>query len=103
FCLVALALYISPFGARRKHDGLLRFQIPSGPESQNRVTTILQNQTKRFILVTMRDVAQGTFFDYAYQVKLSRSEDNQLLMSELEKVAGIRGLSYTNQETTVEV
>jgi len=103
FCLVAFALYISPFGARRKHDGLLRFQIPSGPECQNRVTTILQNQTKRFILVTMRDVAQGNFFDYAYQVKLARPDDNQHLLSELEKVEGIRGLSYTNQETTVEV
>ncbi len=103
FCLAVLALYVSPFGTRRKHDGLLRFQIPAGPESQNRVTTILQNQTKQFILVTMRDVAQGQFFDYAYQVKLSRSEDNQRLLSELEKVDGIRGLSYTNQETTVEV
>lgn len=103
FCIAVLVLYISPFGTRRKHDGLLRFQIPSGPESQNKVTTILQNQTKRFILVTMRDVAQGQFFDYAYQVKLRRPDDNQCLLSELEKVDGIRGLSYINQEMTVEV
>jgi uncharacterized membrane protein YhiD involved in acid resistance len=103
FCLAVFTLYISPFGTRRKHDGLLRFQIPSGPESQKKVDTILKNLTKRFILVTMRDVAQGQYFDYAYQVKLHRFEDNQTLLSELEKVDGIRGLSYTNQETTVEV
>ena len=51
----------------------------------------------------MRDVAQGDYYDYAYQVKLKKSQDNQLLISELEKIEGIRGLSYTNQEATVEV
>ena len=103
FSTAVLALYVSPFGTRRKHDGLLRFQIPSGPNYQKKVTEILENQTRRFILVTMRDVAQGEYFDYAYQVKLKKPGDNQQLLAELEKIDGIRGLSYTNQETTVEV
>lgn len=103
FCSVVLLLYISPFGTRRKHDGLLRFQIPSGPETSEAVTNILRNFTKHFVLVTMRDVAQGQVFDYAYQVKLSSPTDNQVLVRELEKIEGIRGLTYTNQEATVEV
>ena len=103
FCLVVLALYISPFGTRRKHDGLVRFQIPAGSDIAIEVTEILKRTTKHFVLVTMRDVAQGKAFDYSYQVKLARPSDNQTLMIELEKVEGIRGLAYTNQEATVEV
>ena len=103
FCLIVMTLYISPFGSRRKHDGLLRFQIPPGSGTQEQVNGILRKLTKRFILVTMRDVAQGQACDYAYQVKLVSAVDNQALLAELEKVPGIRGLSYTNQEATVEV
>ncbi|MCD6441566.1 MAG: DUF4956 domain-containing protein [Candidatus Marinimicrobia bacterium] len=103
FCLAALALYLSPFGSRRKHDGLLRFQVPAGSETIHNATIILKQLTRHFALITMRDVAQGDYYDYAYQVKLKKSQDNQLLISELEKIEGIRGLSYTNQEATVEV
>ncbi len=103
FCLVVYALYISPFGTRRKHDGLLRFQIPAGHEPVEKIMEILKKTTKSFTLVTMRDVAQGNAFDYSYQVKLAHPHDNQMLISALEDIEGIRGLTYTNQEATVEV
>lgn len=103
FCLVVILLYISPFGTRRKHDGLVRFQIPPGSEAATKVADIMGKLTKHFVLVTMRDVAQGQAFDYSYQVKLFRPQDNENLIRELEKVEGIRGLVYSNQETTVEV
>lgn len=103
FSLVVIALYVSPFGTRRKHDGLVRFQIPAGSEKAQEVTQILRNTTRHFVLVTMRDVAQGQAFDYSYQVRLAHPSDNQKLMTELEGVEGIRGLAYTNQEATVEV
>jgi uncharacterized membrane protein YhiD involved in acid resistance len=103
FCFVAYLLFISPFGTRRKHDGLLRFQIPTDTEAMNLVTSIIQNMTKRFALIAIRDVAQGRAADYAYQIKLHQPEDNLKLVKELEKVDGIRGLTYTSQESTVEV
>ena len=103
FCIVVYLLYISPFGTRRKHDGLLRFQIPAKHETAEEVIEILKRTTRSFMLVTMRDVAQGKAIDYSYQVKLTHPVDTQTLISELENVKGIRGLSYTNQEATVEV
>lgn len=102
FCLVVILLYISPFGSRRCHDGLVRFQIPSDTDPVL-VGDIMKKFTKHFVLVTMRDVAQGQAFDYAYQIRLHHSEDNETLVRELEQIKGIRGLTYTNQETTVEV
>lgn len=103
FCLVVIALYISPFGTRRKHDGLVRFQIPPEPKISAEVASVLQDHTKHFALVTMRSVAQGQVVDYAYQVKLSDPEDNITLIQNLERIEGIRGISYTSQEATVEV
>ena len=103
FCLVVFVLYVSPFGARRKHDGLVRFQIPQGPQAAGEVTNILLRCTKNFVLVAIRSVAQGQVMDYAYQVKLSDSADNVTLIQQLERINGIRGITYTNQEATVEV
>jgi uncharacterized membrane protein YhiD involved in acid resistance len=103
FCLVVIVLYISPFGTRRRHDGLVRFQIPAGPIAASLVTQVLQSNTKNFVLVTMRDVAQGKLFDYAYQVKLRDPYDHVNLVQQLEQIDGIRALSYTNQEATLEV
>ncbi len=103
FSMVVFALYISPFGTRRKHDGLVRFQIPTGIGAANAVASILKKYTRSFVLVTMRNVAQGEMVDYAYQVKLSGPIANQALIQQLESVEGIRGISYMNQDATVEV
>lgn len=103
FSLVVLVLYVSPFGTRRKHDGLVRFQLPAGPQAVAEVTTIMQNYTKNFVLVTMRNVAQGQVVDFAYQVKLAAPTDNQNLIQQLQAIDGIRGITYTNQEATVEI
>jgi len=51
----------------------------------------------------MRNVSQGQVIDYAYQVKLADPSDNIRLTQELQTVDGIRGITYTNQEATVEV
>lgn len=103
FCLVVYILYISPFGSRRKHDGLVRFQVPSGSQSISAITAIMQNYTRSFVLITMRSVAQGNVVDYAYQVKLSDPNDDEILIQQLETIDGIRGITYTNQEATIEV
>ncbi|MBN2011622.1 DUF4956 domain-containing protein [candidate division KSB1 bacterium] len=103
YCLVVYILFISPFGTRRKHDGLIRFQIPTGPGPASQVTQIMQQFTRNFVLVTMRNVAQGQVVDYAYQVKFTSTFANQELIQQLETIDGIRGITYTNQEATVEV
>ena len=51
----------------------------------------------------MRNVAQGQAMDYAYQVKLVNPGANQELIQQLEMIDGIRGITYMNQEATVEV
>jgi hypothetical protein len=103
FCGVAFGLELTHFGERRTHDGLLRFQAPTGPDASARIVEVMRGQSRHFALVTMRPVAQGDMVDYAYQVKLDAPGAEQLLLHKLSEVSGIRGLVYVNQETTVEL
>lgn len=103
FCAVAMGLDFTRFGQRYSHDGLVRFQIPSGPDSSTRVAKALSAMPAHFALVTMRAAAQGDMADYSYQVRLTRDGEQDLLLRELERIPGIRGLVYVNQQTTVEL
>ncbi len=103
FCLVALAMSTSAFGMVREHDGLLRFQLPSGPEAAEKVAEVMARLPRSFALVTMREVAQGGLVDCAYQVKLVRESDLARILGELKAIEGVRGLVWMNQQTTVEV
>ena len=51
----------------------------------------------------MRSVSQEDLVDYTYQVKLAREADSARLMEALEQLEGIRGLTFMNHTSTVEV
>ena len=103
FCAIAIVMNASLFGSRRKYDGLVRFQIPIGPTFATQVARILQEVPKTFALVTMRNVAQGDLVDCTYQVKLVDEVDSTRLIEALDGIEGIRGLTYMNHSSAVEV
>ncbi len=103
FCVIAYAMHHSPFGTQRPHDGLIRFQASSGAATSELIVSIMGRIPRHFALVTMRSIAQGEQVEYAYQVKLAKPDDGIRLIRELEAVEGLRGLTYMNQQTTVEV
>lgn len=104
FCIIACVLHFTGVGTRRLHDGLLRFQAEAGADAADQVTSALRTNTSRFVLVTMREVAQGKMVDYSYQVKLGGKKDAiENLINSLEKIPSLRGITYMNQQATVEV
>jgi uncharacterized membrane protein YhiD involved in acid resistance len=103
FCAVALAMHLSPFGERNRFDGLVRFQAPSGPETAEHLARILKTVPRTFALVTMRNVSQGESTEFAYQVAFNNDEGPARLLQALHLVEGVRGLTYMNQNTTVEL
>lgn len=103
FSLAALVLQATAFGRRASNDGLVRFQVPSGPQAAAEVARALAAIPARFVLVNLRSAAQGDVVDYAYQVRLARDDGHERLVGELGKIPGIRGLAYVNQQTTVEL
>ena len=93
----------SLFGIRRKYDGLVRFQAPAGPTLSAQISAIMMAVPRTFALVTMRNVSQEEMGDYTYQVKLAQESDSARLMEALQALDGIRGLTYMNHTSTVEV
>ena len=96
-------MHASLFGTRMKYDGLVRFQVPAGPAFAAQVAGILQEVSRTFGLVTMRDVAQGDLVDCTYQVKLADEGDSTRLIEALGQIEGIRGLTFMNHSSAVEV
>ena len=103
FCGVSFFLRYVPFGERRTHDGLLRFQLPADGDQSVEVAHALKAVSQHFTLVNMRKVAQGSIVDYAYQIKFKRAKEPEALLQALGEIEGLKGLAFMNQQSTVEV
>lgn len=103
FSLIAVAINKLPFTKEANFDGLLRFNMENNTEDYETLKTLLQKSCKQFALVTLRDLAQGTRLDYAYQVKLKNNVDQAAFLQSLSELKTIRGLSLLMQDTTVEL
>ena len=64
FCLAAALLSGTEFGSQRQFDGLLRFRIPNAGD-ERAVEKLLKRHTRKFALVTMREIAQGEAMEHA--------------------------------------
>ena len=102
FCLAAVLLATSEFGSKRQFDGLLRFQIPLGSEDRD-VSNLLKKYTRKFVLVTLREVAQGEAMEHAYQVRFGAPNSRLELIRALESLPGAKDVSLMLQEPTVEL
>ncbi len=102
FCVVALTLAGSNLGRRGRFDGLVRFQVPAGAASSAAVATVMSTVPKAFALVTLRDAAQGSMVDYSYQVRLAGDAGHMPLLDALGQIEGVRGLTFMNQDSTLE-
>lgn len=103
FVITAVILHISPLGQAPMFDGMLRFNCESDASQQSLLEKILRTHCKTFVLVTLRDMQQGQRLDYAYQVKLKKGRDSQLVSILSAELPSIRGISLMLQEATVEL
>lgn len=103
FCLVIFILSKTPFTQTTQFDGLLRFNIPTDPISQQHVHNVLQKNCRRFALVTLKDSAQGNRIDYAYQVKLRDENEQSKLINELQSINSMGGLQLLLQQANVDM
>jgi hypothetical protein len=98
FCVAAGILQWSPFGRRQRFDGLLRFWLPRQGTGGDAVGDILRTHCRDYVLVALREAAQGTSLEYAYQVRLRASEGRDQLVRALEALPGIGGLTLLLEE-----
>lgn len=103
FCLAAALVQVSPFGRRRRFDGMLRFWLPREEGAGESVRHVLSTHCRNFVLVALRDVAQGETLEYAYQVKLRDVGSPDRLVRALDALPGIGGLSLMVEDATSEL
>lgn len=102
FCLVAFFLYLTPFGLERYYDGMLRFNMEINADNTLAIEKVLKTYCKNFALITLRELSQGERLDYAYHVKLKRSNMKSELVAKLRGLGTINDIHLLLQETTVE-
>ncbi len=103
FAAAAWVLFGISYGARAQFDGLLRFVVNADADVDAAVTAALRKHTGHYVLVTMREVAQGSAFEHAYQVRIPNPEARPALLHELAAIGSIRDLALHLQEPTLEV
>jgi hypothetical protein len=82
----------------------LRFTFKGHIEPDSTILTILRRFCGRFTLISAQDSGFGTSeVEYAYQVMIRNTGNNQEMLSELQDVEGLENISLTMQERLLEV
>jgi len=103
FCLAALLLYISPFGQSRAYDGMLRFNVSADTGDKTAIESTLREYCRRFVLITIKEMAQGVRLEYAYHVKMRGSKSKDTFVTQLKSIQDLKDVNLMLQETTVEL
>lgn len=103
FCLAVFVVHKVPFSAECDFDAVLRLQLDNQLESQTSVDHILKRHSRRFSLISVREMGQGERLDLSYQVKLNQRDSQARIMSELARVGSTRDVHLFMQDKAHEV
>ncbi len=103
FCLAALYLHWSPFASMRLYEGLLRFSMPAGSWSREKVRDILGRYCSSAVLVAMREAVQGSAIEYSYQVRLLDPTYHAEMLDALRAIEDLSDVNLLMHRATVEI
>lgn len=103
FCVAALFLHWSPFASMRVYEGLLRFSLPPGSWSREKVRETLGKYCSSAVLVAMREAVQGEAIEFSYQVRLIDPTFHADLLDELRGIEDITDVNILMHRATVEI
>jgi hypothetical protein len=96
-------LHYTGYGAKRQPDGLLRFAAPPGLATEEAIAKTLQEYCRTFSLVTLREAAQGTMMEHAYQISVHGPDLRAPLVSSLKAIPGVQDVALLLQEPTLDL
>ena len=102
FALVALYLHHGAFGARVHFDGVLRFRLNANNDATDQLKSILNDFCKRYELLSVAEVAQGTRVEHAYQVQFWKRAEREDLLAQLRSQLDASDARLLLQEATLE-
>jgi len=102
-CVAAIYLHWSPFASNREYEGLLRFMLPAGSQSEEQIKEIFRQYCTSTLLVAMREAVQGDLQEYSYQVRLTDPAYQPDLLDALHQIEDASEISLLMQRSTVEI
>ena len=102
FLVAALALDATAFGARRHFDGLIRFSAPQDGDILT-ISTVLREHCDSFVLVTLREAAQGSRVEHAYQISIPDPDARSKLVRGIQSLDDIQDVTLLMQEPTLDL
>lgn len=102
FCGVALYLHTGPFGSRSRFDGVLRFDLPMGTESEPILSQLLHRYCRRLDLLSTTAIGDGSLREHVYQVKFFRDRDREELVEALTSELNAQGARLMLQDGATE-
>lgn len=103
FIVVVVGLKLTGFGTYEEFDGVVRLVLPASADAEKDLQKALRSVCYRYVLITLREVTQGSELEYAYHVTLKEDGDEPRLISALGAIEGARTVSLAMQEATVEL
>lgn len=101
FIAAALIMHSTGYGSLKQLDGLLRFTAPVAADQA--ISKALRDHCRSFALVTLREAAQGTVMEHAYQVSIPNPDNRAPLVSALQAVPGVQDVTLMLQEPTLDL
>ncbi|MBN1846625.1 MAG: DUF4956 domain-containing protein [Sedimentisphaerales bacterium] len=102
-CLIAIYLHLTGFGTHQPHNGFLRFRLIDPMDPNHPVLNTLKKFCSSFTLISLQDIGIDGPAEYAYHLMIRNAAKNEQMLTELEKIEGLEGISLTMQEQLLEV
>jgi uncharacterized membrane protein YhiD involved in acid resistance len=103
FAFGSVVLHFTGFGSRRQPDGLLRFIVTPATATQDEIAKALALHCRTFSLVTLREAAQGTAMEHAYQIATRTPDERALVVASMQRIPGVRNVTLLLQEPTLDL
>lgn len=103
FCGAVYIVHNIPFSVNSDFDAVLRLQVDNSIDSQSSIDRVLAEYARRYALISMREMGQGSRLDMTYQVKMQKGKMQNQLVGELGKIASLRDIHVFVQDQAHEV
>ncbi len=100
FCVAAVVLSATGFGARQQFDAVLRFRAQGKKELDAEIRAVLDKYCRDFSLVDVRAGHDGQ--EYAYHLKLAAAGSDLALVRELDDL-GVQEAALFKQDASLEL
>lgn len=104
-CFIAATLVLAktPFAHGPQFDALLRLNLKREEQTVRELESVLNENCKRFAMLSVREIGQGDMLDYAYQLKFKDKVTTPVMLEAIQKISGAKGVNLMMQDSIIEV